>query len=291
MDTKVFPEGFLWGAATSSYQVEGAWDQDGKGESVWDRFSHTPRKVQDNDTGDVACDHYNRMPADVALMKELGLQTYRFSISWPRVLPQGTGQVNQKGLDFYDRLVDELLKAGIMPNATLNHWDLPQALEDKGGWPNRDSVDWFVDYAQIMFDKLGDRVDFWATHNEPRVVAFLGYAWGAFAPGVVDPAAAYQATHHLLVSHGKTVQLFRQGGYKGKIGLVLALSNAYPGSDSPEDLEAYKIAKADGQWFLEPVFKGTYPQAVVDWLRGTAPKVEPGDMEIISQPIDFLGVN
>lgn len=235
MSLRQFPEEFLWGAATAAYQIEGAWNEDGKGESIWDRFTHRPHTILNGDTGDVACDHYHRMPEDVALMKELGLHTYRFSISWPRVLPEGRGPstgsgrgaVNEKGLDFYDRLVDHLLDAGIVPNATLNHWDLPQAIQDEGGWPNRDSTDWFAEYAQVMFDRLGDRVTLWSTHNEPWVIASLGYALGIFAPGIADYSQAYQTAHHLLLSHGKAVQVFHQGGYKGQIGIVLNLLAAH----------------------------------------------------------------
>jgi len=178
-----FPDGFLWGAATSAYQIEGAWDEDGKGESIWDRFAHRRYNVANGDTGDAACDHYHRMPQDVALMRELGLKTYRFSMSWARVLPQGRGPVNPKGLDFYDRLVDALLAADLAPTVNLFHWDLPQALQDAGGWPHRDSADWFADYARIIFDRLGDRVRLWITHNEPWVAAFLGYGSGEHAPG------------------------------------------------------------------------------------------------------------
>ena len=294
MQNATFPHGFLWGAATSAYQIEGAWDADGKGESIWDRFSHTPYKVRNGDTGDVACDHYHRMPQDVALMKELGLQSYRFSISWPRVLPAGSGQgpVNPKGLDFYDRLVDELLAAGILPHATLYHWDLPQALQDLGGWPNRDCVDWFVEYARIMFDRLGDRVAFWSTHNEPWVIAFLGYATGMLAPGICDYSQAYQAVHHLLLSHGKTVQLFRQGGYQGKIGIVLNLSQFVPASDTEADRAACQRAYEETvSLFLEPIFYGRYPTALFDWIGPHRPHVRAGDMATIRQPVDFVGVN
>ena len=238
MSTLHFPDGFLWGAAASAYQIEGAWNEDGKGESIWDRFVHRPYNVLKGDTGDVACDHYHHMPQDVAMMKELGLQSYGFSISWPRVLPQGRGPVNEKGLDFYDRLVDNLLAADIIPKATLNHWDSPQALQDVGGWPNRDSVDWFADYAHVVFDRLGDRVTLWATHNEPWVVSFLGYAMGIHAPGSCDYSQAYQAAHHLLLSHGKTVQLFRQGGYKGEIGIVLNIEHFEPASEREADQAA-----------------------------------------------------
>lgn len=201
-----FPAGFLWGAATAAYQIEGAWNEDGKGESVWDRFVHQPNRILNADTGDRTCNHYHQMPEDVALMKELGLQSYRFSISWPRVIPEGRGTVNEKGLDFYDQLIDRLLAAGIVPNVTLNHWDLPQTLQNAGGWPNRDCPDWFAD-AQIVFDRHSDRVRFWCTHNEPWVIAFMGYAYGVFAPGIADYSQAYQAAHHLLLSHGKAVQI------------------------------------------------------------------------------------
>ncbi len=292
MSLQQFPAGFLWGAATASYQIEGAWNEDGKGESIWDRFSHRPYTIFNGDTGDVACDHYHRMPEDVALMKELGLQTYRFSISWPRVLPQGRGAVNEKGLDFYDRLVDRLLEAGIMPNATLNHWDFPQALQDEGGWPNRDSVEWFTDYARVMFDRLGDRVDMWATHNEPWVIAFIGYAWGDMAPGIADYSQALQTAHHLLLSHGKAVQVFRQGGYKGEIGIVLDVSHVQPATDSEADHAACQRAYEGGNaLFLSPLFKGHYPQALFEWLGPHTPRVESGDMAVIGQPLDFVGLN
>jgi len=287
-----FPEGFLWGAATAAYQVEGAWNEDGKGESIWDRFTHRPYTILNGDTGDVACDHYHRMPADVALMKELGLQTYRFSISWPRVVPEGRGAVNEKGLDFYDRLVDSLLDAGIVPNATLNHWDLPQAIQDAGGWPNRDSADWFADYARVAFDRLGDRVALWATHNEPPVVAFAGYAYGVFAPGIADSSQAYQAAHHLLLAHGKAVQAFRQGGYEGEIGIVIDFHHYQPASDSEADRAACQRARENAaRFFADPLFKGRYPETLIEWIGPHAPRVQAGDMDLISQPMDFLGVN
>lgn len=287
-----FPDGFLWGVATSAYQIEGAWNEDGKGESIWDRFVHRPYNVLNGDTGDVACDHYHRMPEDVTMMKELGLQAYRFSISWPRVLPEGRGAVNEKGLDFYDRLVDNLLAAGILPNVTLNHWDYPQALMEAGGWPKRDSVDWFVDYARLIFDRLGDRVKMWATHNEPWVVAFLGYATGVHAPGICDYSRAYQAAHHLLLAHGKTVQLFRQGGYQGQIGIVLNLHGFEPASDSEADRATCQRAYEENvALFMEPLFKGRYPEYLFDWIGSHQPQVQAGDLDIISHPIDFLGIN
>ncbi|MFM8321400.1 MAG: glycoside hydrolase family 1 protein, partial [Chloroflexota bacterium] len=195
-----FPQDFTWGVAASAYQIEGAWNEDGKGESIWDRFSHSPYRIRNGDTGDVACDHYHRMPADVALMAELGLKAYRFSISWTRLLPEGRGRVNPRGLDFYDRLVDELLKAGIAPVASLYHWDLPQALQDQGGWGSRDAAGWFAEYADTAFRKLADRVALWATFNEPWVSAFIGHQMGIMAPGLADTSLAYQVAHHELLA-------------------------------------------------------------------------------------------
>ena len=292
MSTRYFPDGFLWGAATSAYQIEGAWDEDGKGEGIWDRFTHRPYNILNGDTGDVACDHYHRMPRDVALMRELGLRSYSFSISWPRVLPQGRGAVNEKGFDFYNRLVDNLLEAEILPVVTLNHWDYPQALEDAGGWPNRDSADWFVDYARIVFDRLGDRVAAWITHNEPWVIAFLGYAIGLHAPGACDHSKAYQAVHQLLLAHGKTVQLFRQGRYPGEIGIVLNLEGYEPASEREEDQSAYqRVYEESASLFLDPLFKGRYPEMLFDWIGPHQPRVLAGDLDLIRQPIDFLGVD
>lgn len=292
MIVKKFPEGFLWGASTAAYQVEGAWNEDGKGESIWDRFCHMPGRIENDDTGDVACDHYHRMPEDVALMKALGLKGYRFSISWTRVLPDGIGRVNSKGLDFYDRLVDELGKAGIAANVTLHHWDFPQALQDRGGWPNRDSADWFAEYARVVFDRLGDRVALWATHNEPQVPAMAGYGYGIFAPGLADLSLAYQAVHHLNLAHGKAVQVFRQGGYRGKIGIVLDLHHHVPASEREEDQLACQRALGSAQGvFLEPIFLGRYPQYLMEWLGPTAPEIQQGDLELIHQPLDFLGMN
>lgn len=287
-----FPDGFLWGAATSSYQIEGAWNEDGKGENIWDRFCHSPHRVMNGSTGDVACDHYHRMPQDVALMRELGLKTYRFSISWARVLPEGHGTVNPAGLDFYDHLVDALLEADIVPNATLNHWDYPQALMDRGGWPNRDNVEPFVEYARLMFERLGDRVGYWSTHNEPRVVALTGYAQGRHAPGLHDTSLAYQAVHHLLLSHGRAVQAFREGGYAGQIGIVINIDHVEPVSQSADDLAAaQRVAQSYAPLFLDPIYKGQYPADLLRWMGTEAPDVHHGDMADIQQPIDFVGVN
>jgi len=238
----------------------------------------------------VACDHYHRMPEDVQMMQGLGLQSYRFSISWSRVLPQGYGRINPKGLDFYDRLVDNLLAANIIPNATLYHWDLPQALQDKGGWPNRDSCNWFVEYARIMFDTLGDRVPMWATFNEPQIIC-SGYGSGG-APRANDQSQVYQTAHHLLLAHGQTVQLFRQGGYQGDIGIVLNINHFIPASESQADRDACQRADAsDVTLFLDPLFKGHYPERLMEWLGSHAPSIQSGDLDVIMQPIDFLGVN
>ena len=287
-----FPNDFLWGAATASYQIEGAWEEDGKGPSIWDQFSHQPYRIQNNDTGDVACDHYHRYPEDISLMKSLGLQSYRFSIAWPRVFPQGTGQINPKGLAFYDQLVDRLLESGITPCPTLYHWDLPQALQEKGGWANRDSADWFADYAQIVFKRLGDRVKFWFTLNEPHVSSFIGYGYGRHAPGIADTSMAYQTAHHLLMAHGKSVQAFRAGGYPGKIGIVLNLYHYKPDSPSEADhLACQRVYERDNALFLSSIFNGTYPQYLFQWIDTHQPQIKPGDMETISTPLDFLGIN
>jgi beta-glucosidase len=291
-----FPEGFLWGAATSAYQVEGAWDADGKGESVWDRYAHAGGRVARGETGDAACDHYRRMPEDVAMMRELGLGAYRFSISWARVMPAGTGRLNEKGLDFYDRLVDALGEAGIAANATLNHWDLPQALQDRGGWESRDSAGWFADYARAAFERLGDRVAMWATHNEPYVASICGYGGADFAPGLSDAAAGYRAAHNLCRAHGAAIDAFRSGAssgaYAGRIGIVLDLQHKVPASASEEDLLARDRALDAAQGiFLEPIFKARYPEALARWLGPLAPAIEPGDLELCSRPMDFLGVN
>lgn len=287
-----FPASFLWGVATSAFQIEGAWNEDGKGESIWDRFNHKPYAILDGDHADVACDHYHHMSQDVQLMKELGLQTYRFSISWPRILPQGRGIINEKGLDFYDRLVDNLLTANIVPNATLYHWDLPQALQDLGGWPNRDVINWYAEYARIVFDRLGDRVSLWSTFNEPWVVASLGYGQGVFAPGLADASQQYQTTHHLLLAHGKALQIFRQGGYKGKIGIVLNTARHIPASDSAADRAACERARNEELYFFtDALYHGEYPQDLIEWIGPHAPKIGPDDMGLIHQPIDFLGIN
>jgi beta-glucosidase len=232
------------------------------------------------------------MPQDVALIKEMGLQAYSFSISWTRVLPDGRGALNQKGLDFYDQLVDTLLAADIVPVVTLNHWDFPQALQEVGGWPERDSVDWFVDYARTVFDRLGDRVASWITHNEPWVIAFLGYATGLHAPGMCDYSLAYQAAHHLLLSHGKTVQIFRQGGYRGEIGIVLSLEGFKPASENEADRAAcQRVYQENFDLYLDPLINGHYPEMLFEWIGPHQPTLQAGDLDLISQPMDFLGVD
>ncbi|AZR73767.1 beta-glucosidase [Anoxybacter fermentans] len=294
MHRRYFPEDFIWGAATASYQIEGAYNEDGKGESIWDRFSHTPGKILNGDTGDVACDHYHRFREDVKLMKELGLDSYRFSISWPRVLPEGKGQVNEKGLDFYKQLVDQLLKAGIDPAITLYHWDLPQALQEKGGWANRDTAKYFVEYANLIFKELGDVVPLWITHNEPWVVSFPGHAFGEHAPGIKNYQTALQVAHNLLLSHGMAVQSFRQLGLPGKIGITLNLTPVYPFSDNEADQKACDLQDAFiNRWFLDPIFEGSYPEELHQIYRKKVGEfiIKNDDLEIINQKIDFLGIN
>jgi beta-glucosidase len=288
---KQFPKNFLWGASTASYQVEGAWNEDGKGESVWDHYAHLPYHIENGDTGDVACDHYHHMPQDVQLMKQLGLKAYRFSIAWTRIFPDGKGAINEKGVDFYKRLIDQLLEAGILPNITLNHWDLPQKLQDLGGWNNRDCTNWFADYARTVFDRLATGDFMWATHNEPMVVA-PGYGSGSMAPGLADQSQLYRVVHHLNLAHGKAVRVFRQGQYPGKIGIVVDLQNFIPASDHEEDVAAaHRAVEHAHNVFLDPIFKGHYPQQLCEWLGELAPAPQPGDLELIHQPIDFLGMN
>lgn len=288
-----FPDDFLWGAATASYQIEGAYNEDGKGESIWDRFAHTPGKIYRGDTGDVACDHYHRYREDVENMKKLALKAYRFSISWPRVIPQGKGPANDAGLDFYDRLVDELLKEGIEPFITLYHWDLPQALQEEGGWANRDLAGYFADYVALVAHRLGDRVHHWITHNEPWVTSFLGYGLGMHAPGIKDLASAVQVSHHLLLSHGRAVEVLRDlGDERTVVGITLNLSPIHPASEKEEDKRAAE--RYDGnlnRWFLDPIFKGTYPPDMWKYYGDKVPKVLAGDMSVISKRIDFVGVN
>lgn len=291
-DTVNFPKDFKWGTATASYQIEGAAHEDGRGESIWDRFSRTPGKVLNGHTGDVACNHYHLYKEDVAIMKELGVDSYRFSIAWPRIYPNGTGQINRKGLDFYKRLVEELLEKGIEPAATLYHWDLPQALEDKGGWLKRDTARYFQDYAAAMFKELGDTVKQWITLNEPWCSAFLGYGNGVHAPGKSDFNSHLHAAHHLLLAHGLALQAYRELNLKSEVGITLNLAPQYPASDSAQDQAAAR--KADGfqnRWYLDPLFRGFYPQDMPEFLAAVAPVIQPGDFDLISGTVDFLGIN
>ena len=286
-----FPPGFVWGAATAAYQIEGSPLADGAGPSIWQRFAHTPGRMLNGDTGDVACDHYNRWREDIALMKDLGLQAYRFSISWSRVLPDGCGRVNPKGLGFYERLVDGLLENGIQPVATLFHWDLPAALDDRGGWLNPDIAEWFADYAALMYQRLDGRVRRWATLNEPWVVTDGGYLHGALAPGHRNRFEAPIASHHLLRAHGRAVQAYRGYG-RHEIGLVVNIEPKYPASDSPEDLAATRRAEAYmNRQYLDPVFFGTYPEEMREIFGEAWPEWPQADMDLIREPLDFIGVN
>ncbi|MDZ5441415.1 GH1 family beta-glucosidase [Micromonospora sp. 4G57] len=289
-----FPETFVWGAATAAYQIEGAAREDGRGPSIWDIFSRTPGKVFQGHTGDVACDHYHRYADDVALMAELGLRTYRFSIAWPRIQPDGTGPVNPRGLDFYDRLVDALLSRGIDPFVTLYHWDLPQALQDRGGWTNRETAEHFADYAVAVHGRLGDRVRTWTTLNEPWCSAYLGYGNGVHAPGEQDAGAAFRAVHHLLLGHGLATRALRAVGV-ATLGITLNPADVQP-ADAGSEADAAAVRLVDGlqnRIFLDPLTGAGYPD---DVLAQVARHVEPtfvrgGDEKIIAAPIDLLGVN
>jgi beta-glucosidase len=298
-DRVSFPKGFVWGSATSSYQIEGGANEDGRGESIWDRYAKTGSNIKDGSSGDVACDHYHRWREDIALLSTLGHAAYRFSIAWPRVIPTGRGAVNARGLDFYSRLVDGLLEKGITPYATLFHWDLPQTLEDQGGWPRRATADAFVEYAEAVTRRLGDRVKRWITHNEPWCSSMLSYQRGIHAPGVKSWPAALAASHHILLSHGLAVPVIRRNSPSSEVGITLNLSPSIPASNSPEDHAAARFH--DGymnRWFLDPVFRGSYPGDMVaayaelghlppDWSS----LVRPGDLRHIAAPTDFVGVN
>jgi beta-glucosidase len=287
-----FPNGFLWGTATAAYQIEGAHDADGKGPSIWDTFAHTPGKIERGDVGDVACDHYHRYRGDVALMADLGLTAYRFSIGWPRVLPTGTGPANAPGLDFYSRLVDALLERQITPFITLYHWDLPQALQDRGGWGNRDIAAWFGEYAALVGRHLGDRVKHWITFNEPFAFIVIGHVFGIHAPGLTDPALAFQSSHHMNLAHGEAVRALRAAVPGSRVGITQVSMPAYPASDSEADLAATQ--RYDGfinRWYWEPPLLGRYPSDVLERLGPIAPRIESGDLERLSPPIDFFGHN
>ena len=289
-----FPEGFLWGAATAAYQIEGAVHQDGRGASIWDTFCHTPGRIFHGDTGDIADDHYNHLATDLRLMADLGLKAYRFSVAWPRIQPSGRGPANQRGLDFYRRLVDGLQQLSITPVVTLYHWDLPQALELEGGWTSRQVVDRFAEYAGIVFDALGDRVPLWITLNEPWVSAWLGYGTGVHAPGIADRGKALAATHHLLLAHGRAIQAMRARGRAGaRFGIALSLSPVRPATAGAMDVEA--AHRVDGQvnrLFLDPIFHGRYPEDVVARHETVGVDLRrDDDLATIATPVDFLGVN
>jgi beta-glucosidase len=291
-DRLMFPQNFIWGTATASYQVEGAASEDAKGESIWDRFTATPGKIADGKDGRVACDHYHRFASDLDLMKELGLRSYRFSISWPRVIPDGSGSVNAKGLAFYERLVDAMLERGIRPFATLYHWDLPQALQDSGGWVNRATVEAFLRYTEAVTRKLGDRIKDWMTHNEPWVSAYVGHLFGEHAPGLRDLRAALAAAHSILLSHGKAVPIIRANCPGAQVGIVHNLEWVEPASPTETDVAA--AMRHDGafnRWFLDPVFHGRYPGDMLAWFTDVLPDIRDGDMKAIAAPLDFLGVN
>ena len=298
MTTLQFPSGFVWGSATASYQIEGAWQTDGKGESIWDRFTHTPGHILDGSNGDVACDHYHRWPDDIKLMQSLDLQAYRLSVAWPRILPTGRGAVNQAGIDFYSRVVDGLLAAGIVPFVTLYHWDLPQALQDQGGWTVRPTAEAFVEYTDIVTRALGDRVKNWITHNEPWCAAMLSHQIGEHAPGWKRWPAALAAGHHTLLSHGWAIPVIRANSAGAEAGITLNYTVSHPASDSPADVAAARWH--DGyshRWFTDPVFGRDYPADMVasyidhKFLPRGLDFVQPGDMAAIAAPTDFLGVN
>jgi beta-glucosidase len=288
-----FPNDFIWGVAASAYQIEGGWNEDGKGPSIWDTFSHIPGKVKNNENGDVAIDHYHRYKDDMALMADIGIPAYRFSVAWTRILPNGKGAVNQVGLDLYDRLVDELLKHKIEPYACLFHYDLPQALQDKGGWPNRDTAYAFADYAHVVTERLSDRVKIWITHNEPWVTAMVGYGFGEHAPGKRNPVAMFKAMHHVFLSHGLAAEAIRASAKQPvKVGITLNLNPVHPATGSKKDAEsALRVDAMLNRIQLDPLLKRTSPLQEFSFGRWIARDlIRPGDLEKISN-LDLLGVN
>jgi len=287
-----FPDGFLWGAATASYQIEGAADEGGRGKSVWDTFSHIEGKVANGHTGDVACDHYHRLDDDVALMASLGLQTYRFSISWSRVIPDGRGAINPEGIAFYSRLIDSLLENDIVPCPTLFHWDLPQELENIGGFRNRDTVSWFGDYAALMAREFGDRVSMWSTFNEPWCYAYLGHAEGVHAPGLTDPSAAVAVAHHELLAHGLALKSMRAERPELQLGIVINSSNIRSEGSPPAPTGQVQLIDAiHNRWWFDATLRGEYPADLIDSYGPLAQVVQPGDLAVISQPLDWIGIN
>ncbi|PJF29584.1 MAG: beta-glucosidase [Phototrophicales bacterium] len=293
MTQYIFPQDFLWGAATASYQIEGAVFEDGRGTTVWDVFADTPGKVKNGDSGEVACDHYHRYPQDVALMKQLGLHAYRFSIAWARILPEGTGNINPAGLDFYDKLLDTLLVNGIRPFATLYHWDLPQALEDKGGWTNKMIVDWFGEYVHIVTKRLGDRLKDWMTLNEPWVFTYLGYASGDHAPGHRDLNMYIRASHHSIMAHARAVNIVHANVADSQVGIVLNPAWSDPHSDTLQDyLASQRLLSFQNRWWLHPLYHGEYPADMMAIYGDKMAFLQADDFdELKANPSDFLGVN
>lgn len=291
-----FPDEFVWGTATGSYQIEGAWNEDGKGENIWDRFVHTPGHIKDGSTGDVTCDFYHHYKEDIRMMKELGYPNFLMSISWSRVIPDGIGEINPKGIEFYRNVLKELRSYGIKSWVVLYHWDLPQVLQDKGGWMNRDIVESFEYYAKTMYRELGDLVDNWMTILEPWVISRLGYFWGVHAPGIRDFSASLQVSHNLNLAHGAAVKAYRETGLKGKIGIKVDHVMFYPcDPESKEDIYATKIAMYErNSFYSDPIMKGEYPQEYLDFLKAQGvvlPDIREGDMELICQELDFYGIN
>lgn len=293
MAPKQFPQDFKWGTATASYQIEGAWNVDGKGESIWDRFSHTPGRIKTGETGDIACNHYKLWKTDIALMKKMNLNAYRFSIAWSRIFPEGRGKVNEKGISFYSKLVDELLKNDITPYCTLFHWDLPQALQDLGGWVNRYTVDWFADYAGLMAEKLGDRIKQWITLNEPSIFSSCGYEYGVHAPGVSHIPTSRQVVHHLLIGHGLAGRAIKAKRKDNLVGIAPNLAMDYPATDSPQDIDFADRCFDTACNYVNPFFKKGYTP---EWLKNfkrqnNTPLMRNGDDNLMKGPTDFLGIN
>ncbi|MFZ5368770.1 MAG: GH1 family beta-glucosidase [Spirochaetota bacterium] len=287
-----FPPDFIWGAATAAYQIEGAWNEDGKGPSIWDSYSHTPGKIDDGKNGDIAIDHYHRFSEDIDLMKFIGIKHYRLSLAWTRIFPQGTGSVENRGLDFYDRLIDNLLCAGITPWVTLYHWDLPQALQDQGGWANRDTLNAFAEYVDTATKALGDRVKHWMTFNEPWVAAICGNLLGVHAPGIRDIRTTLAVAHGMLLGHGLGSRIVKKNVKDSQVGIVNNLAWVEPASRAEQDIKAaLRWDGAYNRWFMDPVYKGFYPKDMLEWFEPLLPDIQPDDMELIHYPGDFLGLN